>query len=1142
MSKYEEDFEDSSSSSSSVPSSPQRLAPRQTPVAVTAAPLLSSRAAAALASGEWRAQSDPTTGKAYYYHVATHKTTWDLNEELRSTASTTSSSTSSSSAMEVPDESPHALTDTSKKAAKPGEGERPFASTSSSSTTRHSSDEESSEAPQMTRRERRAAVYGGLPDTLDATQPRPGSLSVNPPTPVGGSKKERNIEDFVAFQGGSGSAKRDPEESGEVQPQRSTGTNTTINSHSKESRHTTTTSTSDDATISAALLQRKMMAAEAAEGEEYHTLQKFVAFGAPGSTQSSSNSNVRNPAGDNSTIHSSSHVLQDTPTESPTNAAAKEAKTAAPAVLSSGEPAVKTADQSEGKKEASQPKAESAVSDGAPSSLFSSLSQHLKTNDVPPLSPKAVKSPAASSVLSELPQPVQVAIPADIPPAENTAVQSATPPILRGDEKGLASTRTTTNAPPLPPAILKSSPLQPAVQMTVSPLQPIPSLSAHLGTPSTKVVVSSSPTASPAVFTSPFSHSPLTAASPSGGVPLPLTTQQKEEQKEQLEHERRMQELRETSTAVERLVAAFAGLRGYPPAAESAPPAWRLKHHTLERLDTLAAHRAGAAATVQTTRHHAKPAVPQKGLPSHITRDEQRDNKPREDSQVATVANEKLLEQALQEYILSVMASSGVAKSDEEAVPKPSSAMGGASASDAQRPPFRPRRDHICISADEFSFHHQGSSRDALTAEMIPRGRPRTHLSVFDGEMSAFAPHGLAEDRDADVAVQKAVGSALEKYFWSRVLRPPGSREAAIRQQLATLVPFITPYVAWVMLLDLISCLRDIIEWGFIGTDQGCGYSSSSVDYPILIRFDGPAALDEMARATLHCLPFEAVGTDGYSHPEDGGQRRGKNIFRLEYWVNRERLFSVLDAVHRSLRHHLVVYGGTLHYSPFTDETETICNPNGVVPPHAPYFTVVPPPPPPAGSKRWARGEEPRYGPSKPGSRWASRTRGNAAAETKEDDFFGVGGEAVERLAHAVSSLATDVLTKENTHVPRGAASQSITGEEDGAGMKSAPSNDMERTFLEGASDFPRLCTIIAETACELFQDVGIRAAIERRAAEKMQAYYAVKGRYARSSRLDKERQLIEQAEAEAEGVVTRILQELYAQQVKESRSLHLKS
>ena len=41
-------------------------------------------AADAIASGEWKEQVDPTTGKKFYFNAASGKTTWDLDKELSS--------------------------------------------------------------------------------------------------------------------------------------------------------------------------------------------------------------------------------------------------------------------------------------------------------------------------------------------------------------------------------------------------------------------------------------------------------------------------------------------------------------------------------------------------------------------------------------------------------------------------------------------------------------------------------------------------------------------------------------------------------------------------------------------------------------------------------------------------------------------------------------------------------------------------------------------------------------------------------------------------------------------------------------------------------------------------------------------------
>eukprot|EP01060_Flectonema_neradi_P009999 TRINITY_DN17143_c0_g1_i1.p2 TRINITY_DN17143_c0_g1~~TRINITY_DN17143_c0_g1_i1.p2 ORF type:complete len:102 (+),score=9.95 TRINITY_DN17143_c0_g1_i1:49-354(+) len=48
----------------------------------TAAGSPKSAAAIALANGEWKEQVDPSSGKTFYFHAASGKTTWDLEREL----------------------------------------------------------------------------------------------------------------------------------------------------------------------------------------------------------------------------------------------------------------------------------------------------------------------------------------------------------------------------------------------------------------------------------------------------------------------------------------------------------------------------------------------------------------------------------------------------------------------------------------------------------------------------------------------------------------------------------------------------------------------------------------------------------------------------------------------------------------------------------------------------------------------------------------------------------------------------------------------------------------------------------------------------------------------------------------------------
>lgn len=611
-------------------------------------------------------------------------------------------------------------------------------------------------------------------------------------------------------------------------------------------------------------------------------------------------------------------------------------------------------------------------------------------------------------------------------------------------------------------------------------------------------------------------------------------------------------------------------------------------------------------------------------------------------------------------------------------------------------------------------------------------GRPYRPAYTAENALQAFSLFSGTpdDDADADHALQQAITIALEKYFWSRVLPscsaslstllPPPSSVASLhtrgtatsmsRQKeraftregksvagpddlangngrgampgsfspssslcaspLASLAPLISPYVAWVMLLDIIGVCRDIIEYGLL-LDRGgdtyhhsmSGMTTNSRDppsppvscsffgCPVLVQFTGPADMEELARATMHCLPFEALETaTSAASPlytaameEDGHTRvatctsafhtPARTVFRLEYWVSRERLFSVIEAVESSLRTHLVhdaqgvpllllphahrrQYGSSSAAAKVTpalvlegDEKEgggggtleeSLCMPNGVIPTKASYFMVLPPSssrsplPTHVPSRQYPRPTEEdgsgsrRASPSEaestccppPGVRedppllprqgraWKRKTLHFLAEAEKEEQehLFGIGEDAVERISHVVSCLATDILTQSEVHhphrvtchsstentsldarstslayAPQGRKEETQEGESSSAGTLPLPFSPPPppRMHLEKPSDFPLLCRIVAETTADLFEDVQVRRALERRAAEKLKEYYALKGTYATSSRIDKEKMWIQKAEEEANHTVNRILQEIRVQKVAEARAVY---
>eukprot|EP00796_Vickermania_ingenoplastis_P000905 gene905-532_t len=1070
MSDYEDSFEADSTASNSSVSAPAstsaNAASSVSPLAIPtphaalsgpvstqrAAPVLTKRATEAIAAGAWRVQQDPTTGRDYYYNVSTHKTTWDLNEELRSegsvpTASRDSSRDGSKSTQnsEIPDET---------QAGQQGKDME------ASSGTDHQEDASSSGSSSSDRQRRgagarRQAMHSVplTPGTLPIPAAPQPSDAVSPTITAAESPSDLHaaLNDFQAF--------KDPGST--PSSMQSSKRRDDTHGSSSSTKHTTTTMTttttdsgSTDNHLSLAQRERKAAALAASQGEAFKHLNGFVAFGSPPDSATGDPSSAVQRSGT-----PSSRVLQDTSTDS-RNAPGSSNNSKLLHQGSNGhQPLEQRSSSDAGAGDAADaPAAPPVLSSAGSSSIFSAVSH----GPVPVKIPTALATPASSAAPEPAAGPSAPSESAPVAPVASAPAQAAAAapfhklstggavPLLVPPQGGAITASSsplsllTTSAPP---AI---EPPTQGLSFTMPPLAPMPPLAAALSSPSH--------------VSGPEKRAAMPASSPAFG--MPPTAQEREE----AAHQRRIEELRETSHAVERLVHAFAALKSRP--APPAPP--NLSNHTTEHRDATPMHKIGAASTVRTRSNQPVAAAaprPSSAAAAPATSDER----------AATLANEKILEDALGDCILSMMA---------ERRSGPTSAR-------VLRPSTHRRPARLCVSADEFSsLGGCAGPAGARRGGVFPRAG---HLSVFDGEMSAFAPPGDDESADAAVQLRRSIETALEKYLWARVAHPPGSPEAASRHQLSKLVPFVTPHVAWALLLDAMAACCRMAESSF-----SAGSPDGPCSYPVLVRYDGPAALEEVARAVLHCLPFEALSSAGDAATAEGeAARKRRTIFRLEYWVTRPRLFTVVEAIHASLRHHLVTYANELHYSPFNDETEAICIANGVVPSHTAYFCLVPTPreagtaaPPSGPARRYHKGEA---------------TPSAARDGSSSDPDVGLGEAATERLAHVVASLATDMLRKKDSGVPE---------------------ELLQATHRVTAADFPLLCTFVAETASELFEDVAIRAALERRAAQKLQNYYAKKGTFAHSSRLEKEKELIESAEAEAQGVVSRILQELDLQRV----------
>lgn len=898
-----------------------------------------------------------------------------------------------------------------------------------------------------------------------------------------GSMSEHQLEHYTAFKNITSSSSKKTSE---------TPSHSVTHSNGKSSG-TTSTDTLDPDAFGPAMRERRLHAMEASGNAPFRQLKSYVAFaedvsshgseGGDRSTQddtapsngSAGGAGVRG-SGSHSSTSTSPRVVQKS-----LSTAGSGGSTAGSRRSDTGKPPQQPQPQAHHPSDATTTDSTFSAFSAAPAAQ-PSLSQFAPSLAGPTdADPGAGSGPTVSS--SGLPPPSGAAVP----------IISAASPVLPSPSSFTAGAPAAASPPsPSSPPVTVTTPVgfttsPPAGGMTF-PMPPLPPAGAGIGLGGMTAATTATATtltgaASRAPSTNPSPASPLR---PSAAL-LPLTAAEREEKEKDAAHSRRMDELRETSLAVERLVTAFASLRGHappPPPTSSSPTAAPLPSKTVEGRDSTTAHCVGAASSLRTTT--VRPLRHEMAL--------QRKQQPQADPgneewAAASAANTLILEESLQQCVLALMAERAAGEGRTDA-PRQRSMMTKTASPTG--------RYHMSVAADDFLV-----GQPAKPPGMRRAGRSRYtsshHLSVFDGEMSALAPERFSDDSaDADTVLQKGIEDALNKYVWQRVAWPSSDGLKSLAEPLSSDVVF-------VMLLDVIGLCQAILEHGF--SSDG---SSTSVDAPVLVQYVGPTSLQSLARTILHCLPFEALTN----------QKNEKTIFRLEYWVSRERVLSVANAVNGSLRVNTIRYACALRFSPFREENllGAAVERDGLGPPPAsPVFTLLPLN---AHARRLVReGESGARGPT------LMRRADHHHTMSLQSEVLGVGVNALEGLAFSVSKLSSSILEEENRHVMGLTSSQRQGAEEgDGAPIPLAKFNTPE--------DFQSLSAVVATTVDELLSDEAILSAVKRRAAAKWKAQLASKDHLNRRglSRQEQEKVIVQRAEAEAAELVARVMQEMKAQ------------
>ncbi|CCW67470.1 unnamed protein product [Phytomonas sp. Hart1] len=307
----------------------------------------------------------------------------------------------------------------------------------------------------------------------------------------------------------------------------------------------------------------------------------------------------------------------------------------------------------------------------------------------------------------------------------------------------------------------------------------------------------------------------------------------------------------------------------------------------------------------------------------------------------------------------------------------------------------------------------------------------------------------------------------------------------------------ITPHFAWILLLDLVALCRDLLAVGF-------AESHTASTGPLLARYEGDPECEWIARNAIQCLHFEALETIG------GGKRTRNPVFRLEFWITRDKLRVMIDALVDCVRQHIVHEARVRPYMGLL-ENELEIHPSVLVPSKRPLFSLINPHTLGNGTQDMMTETNAISGPQGGLSyKDYKQKRGSVKPKNGVDDserFFGIQPSELQKMAYAVSVLSTDAL----------------------ADFTSTENIKLHNTHpaLHHTNDYADLSKVAVETVCEVLEDPTIKAAIERRARDKFTNLLKAREEYPSKTSLEKERLIIERAEREAEDMIKRIMRQM---------------
>ncbi|KAK7197651.1 hypothetical protein NESM_000716600 [Novymonas esmeraldas] len=825
------------------------------------------------------------------------------------------------------------------------------------------------------------------------------------------------------------------------------------------------------------------------QGMNFEALAGFVAFGGSGSVGTAGVASQRPSTTAGGTAVSANSFPLGRPPTGRREMESERPSARAAATAAAGESPPQHRSSSESK----------AVS-AAPSSAFSTLSQHLREAPqpprlaTPPLASAAAASSAPSLSVSALPAARQVV---EVPPHPRTSPPHPPPPTA-----AVAPAPPAAAPPPLPalPAPAWAPPPPPTTVVSA----PAATDAAAAATRHDWMISDTSYRASSAGATAHQHVPPL--------PPPPDHQQQQQQQWRSGVEQPRTSELREASEAVERLVRAFAVLRGVGGLRHGAHG----DDATTTRAPT-SAHRAGAESTVQvrqTTRPRGpRGIVAEAPLPAATQDPRAHLSRPG--------GHERLAEGLVLDCVLGLLHEHARSTATAAAASSPATAAeDGQSEAAAAAVTWQAARPHYAVVRAEDFIYGAGTTGGRPRGSHAAAAPQHIYSNPSSGVAGALGGAPLFDPRDRQSATDlyNAVREALAKYVLRRVAGSPDTTSQSSTSppppaplsahRTASRAAAITAVFAWSLLLDVASVCEEVARVAY-----GAVPDSASAVYPVLVQFRGDAACEDVVKAAMHCLPFEALSSSsggGDAVPSGDG---GGCLFSMACWVTQRQLWTLADAVLDTVREDMTRRARARQYDTLAAAAaDTAVDPRLLVPPNTPLLTLRPLPGRRSGDTAPVRAGAPDA--STTAASYARVVRGGGSGGPAHVDGEAAGGRhfavpdaALHKVAHAVSALSTDLLSSAGT------------------------GKDVALSALV-AEDYLDTATAVAETLSELLQDESIKAAVQRRAGDRLRTAKMARTASVTATRQRKEQAIIDRAEREAEEVVQHILQEMRAQGV----------